>query len=169
MKTKHVIVESYNVLWVDAFHRIKKELELALKDEILRIEHVGSTSVVGLSAKPIIDIDIVIDQNFMSVKKILESIGYSHEGDLGIVGREAFSYQGKTHLMKHHIYICDKDASELKKHLALRDHLRTHPDDRDTYGKLKKELAVKFSNHIDLYIDGKSEFIHSIYKKYHLV
>lgn len=169
MKTKHVVVEPYNPLWASAFQDIKKELASVLKDRCIAIEHVGSTSVVGLSAKPVIDIDVVIDHTFDEVKKGLESIGYTHEGDLGITGREAFKYKHKHHLMKHHLYVCEKDALELRKHLTLRDHLRTHPEDLKFYGTLKKKLAHKFPYDIDSYIEGKSEFVLSIYKRYHLI
>lgn len=169
MKTKHVIVETYNPLWAYAFHQIKDELDAALHEIILSIEHVGSTSVVGLASKPVIDIDIVIDQTFDEVKKRLEDIGYTHEGDLGITGREAFKYKDKDHLMKHHLYVLNKDALELKKHLTFRNHLRTHPHDLVYYGELKKELADKFPYDIASYIEGKSEFIQSIYNIYHLI
>lgn len=76
MRTNHVIVEEYNPEWKNAFELIKNELLTVLNGKIDSIEHVGSTSVEGLAAKPIIDIDIVIDNNFEEVKKALESIGY---------------------------------------------------------------------------------------------
>lgn len=98
MRTNHVIVEEYNPEWKNAFELIKNELLTVLNGKIDSIEHVGSTSVEGLAAKPIIDIDIVIDNNFEEVKKALESIGYIYEGDLGIRGREAFAYKNKPHL-----------------------------------------------------------------------
>ncbi|NFS94782.1 GrpB family protein, partial [Clostridium botulinum] len=104
MITKHVIVEDYNPKWKESFESIKDELLAVLSGKIISIEHIGSTSVEGLSAKPIIDIDIVIDRNFDEVKKELETISYIHEGDLGIYGREAFKYSNKPHLMVHHLY-----------------------------------------------------------------
>ena len=170
MKTKKVIVENYNPLWAEAFQSIKKELASVLNDDVLSIEHVGSTSVVGLKAKPIIDIDIIIDnQNqFDEIKQKLMDIGYMHEGDQGIEGREAFGYVNKSHLMRHHLYVCQKDNFHLKRHLALRDHLRSHPNDVDIYGNLKEALAKAYPNDIDQYIEGKSDFIMSIYKQYHL-
>ncbi len=85
MRTKHVIVEDYNPKWKEKFKSIKDELLAVLSGKIISIEHVGSTLVEGLSAKPIIDIDIVIDRNFDEVKKILKIIDYIHEGNLGII------------------------------------------------------------------------------------
>ena len=109
MKTKYIIVEEYNPIWKDEFIKIKNELLEVLSGKILSIEHVGSTSVYGLCVKPIIDIDIVIDNNFEEVRRLLETIDYIYEGDLGIHGRYAFKYNNKPHLMMHHIYVCNKD------------------------------------------------------------
>ncbi len=94
MVTKHVVVLPYDEQWGQDFINIKAELTGAIGQLALRIEHVGSTSVQGLSAKPIIDIDVVIKDYtiFGEVVCALEKIGYRHEGNLVIVGREAFKY-----------------------------------------------------------------------------
>lgn len=129
MKTKHVVVLPYDEKWKQDFEDIKNELMKVLATFVNAIEHVGSTSVEGLAAKPIIDIDVVVKPN--DVKRAiaaLESIGYLHEGDLGIEGREAFSYEEKEHLQTHHLYVCPEDSAELKRHLAFRDYLRSHYD-----------------------------------------
>ena len=109
---KHVIVQPYNEEWNADFTAIRDELNVVLNDLVLRIEHVGNTSVEGLSAKPVIDIDVVIqDRTYLpNVISALQKIGYTHEGDLGIPGREAFKYRGKEHLKKHHLYVCDLDS-----------------------------------------------------------
>lgn len=165
MKTKYVIVEDYNPIWKDEFIKIKNELLEVLSGKILSIEHVGSTSVEGLSAKPIIDIDIVIDNNFDEVKRLLETIHYIYEGDLGIHGRYAFRYINKPHLMIHHIYVCNKDNKELHRHITFRDYLRNHNKERDTYSEIKKKIALKYPDDIDSYIEGKTTVILDIYKK----
>ena len=165
MKTKHVIVEDYNPNWISEFQKIKSELLKILNHKIIDIHHIGSTSVPQLFSKPIIDIDIEINNNFNEVKSLLESIGYIHEGNLGIDGREAFKYTNKAHLMKHHLYVLNKDSKELKRHLTFRDYLKNHIDDVKKYGALKKELAEKYPYDIDAYIKGKSHFIENIYKK----
>ena len=86
MTKKHVVVEPYNIIWKQDFQNIKAEIEDALGDLALSIEHVGSTSVEGLSAKPIIDIDVVIEDRLIldDVILALKKIGYTHEGDQGI-------------------------------------------------------------------------------------
>jgi GrpB-like predicted nucleotidyltransferase (UPF0157 family) len=105
MRTSKVIVLPYNMAWSSDFETIRRELDSTLGDLILGIEHVGSTSVEGMSAKPCIDIDIVIRDYsvFEAVVDRLAAIGYIHEGDLGIRDREAFKYDGKPHLQKHHL------------------------------------------------------------------
>lgn len=164
---KHVVVEPYDEAWKDDFAAIRDELDPVLNGLVLRIEHVGSTSVEGLSAKPVIDIDVVIgDKSILpEVISALESIGYSHEGDLGIPGREAFKYEGKDYLKKHHLYVCAQDAEELKRHIAFRDYLRSDPDAVAEYSRIKEEGARLYPDDIDKYIEHKSPFIESIYKR----
>ena len=164
---KRVEVSPYDSAWVKDFQAIKKELNVALGDLALSIEHVGSTSVPGLSAKPIIDIDVVIEDEtkLPAVVKALESIGYTHEGNKGIKGREAFAYEGKEHLRKHHMYVCTKDASELKRHLTFRDYLREHPEEVEAYSRVKEEGAKRYPFDIDGYIEFKSPYIEGVYRK----
>lgn len=167
MATRNIVVLPYDENWKKAFEDIKSELDVVLKDLVLSIEHVGSTSVEGLSAKPIIDIDVVIEDRSRldDVITALGKIGYTHEGDQGIPGREAFKYEGKEHLMKHHLYVCSKDASELKRHISFRDYLREHPEAVREYSRVKEEGARLFPHDIDSYIEHKSPFIESIYKE----
>ena len=164
---KHVIVQPYNEEWNADFTAIRDELNVVLNDLVLRIEHVGSTSVEGLSAKPVIDIDVAIqDRTYLpNVISALQKIGYTHEGDLGIPGREAFKYRGKEHLKKHHLYVCDLDSEELKRHIAFRDYLRSNPDAAAEYSRIKEEGAKLYPWDIDRYIEHKSPFIESIYKR----
>lgn len=166
MSTKHVVVLPYDEAWKKDFEDIKAELVQVLEGLVLSIEHVGSTSVPGLAAKPVIDIDIVIEDQgcFEKVNTALGSIGYHHEGDLGIQGREAFKYDGKDHLRKHHLYVCSKDAAELKRHISFRDYLRAHPEAVEEYGRIKMEGAKLYPYDIDRYIEHKSLFIDGIYR-----
>lgn len=167
MKTKRVIVIPYDSKWKDEFKKIKLYLEKALKNSILAIEHVGSTSVEGLSAKPIIDMDIIMESygKFEDVKSRLENLGYYHEGDLGIKGREAFGYNEKQEFMTHHLYVCPQDSEELKRHITFRDYLRTHKEDREKYSAIKLQAAAKYPTDIDSYVVAKSPCISEIYKK----
>ena len=167
MVTKHVVVLPYDEQWKQDFLMIKDELITALGQLAMRIDHVGSTSVKGLSAKPIIDIDVVIKDYTVleEVVSALGAIGYRHEGNLGITGREAFKYDGKEHLRKHHLYVCPEDSPELKRHIAFRDYLRTHPDAVREYSRIKEEGAKRYPYDIERYIEHKSPFIEKIYAK----
>ncbi|MDF2548510.1 MAG: hypothetical protein K0R93_3408 [Anaerosolibacter sp.] len=167
MKTKRVIVIPYDPKWKDEFQKIKVYLEKALENSIVTIEHVGSTSVEGLSAKPIIDIDIIIEgyHKFEDVKSRLKNLGYCHEGDLGIKDREAFSYTEKHECMTHHLYVCPQDSNELKRHVVFRDYLRTHKEDREKYSAIKLHAATEHPTDIDRYMESKNPCIAEIYKK----
>jgi len=166
MKTKNVVVEKWNPKWKDEFERIVVSLGKDIIYNSIKIEHVGSTSVEGLSAKPIIDLDILIENDkFEIIKRLLNDKGYKHEGDLGIEGREAFSYSGKEELMTHHLYVCPRDSKELFKHITFRDFLKNNPALASEYSKVKEQAAVLYPDDIDKYIEFKSEIIEKIYKR----
>ncbi len=168
---KRVIVVPYNEQWKNDFEIIKQYLLTAVKDTVSGIEHIGSTAVEGLSAKPIIDIDIVIKDYslFDKVVERLATLSYIHEGNLGIKDREAFDYRGSTDLPKHHLYICPEDSAELHRHITLRDYLRNHPEAVTEYSRIKEEGARIFPDSIDDYIKHKAPFIEEIYEKLNLL
>ncbi len=167
MRTKRVIVLSYDVAWQSAFEKINGEIEEAIGDLILGIEHVGSTSVEGMSAKPCIDFDVVIKDYsvFDDIVRKLETIGYIHEGNLGIKDREAFKYSDKPHLMMHHLYVCPQYSEELYRHITFRDFLRNNPEAVRKYSLIKEKAAELFPNDIDGYIEYKSPCIEELYKE----
>ena len=167
MKTKKVMVLPYDEAWKTAFEQIKEEISQALGDLAIAIEHVGSTSVEGMSAKPCIDIDVVIKDYtvFDTVVAKLASIGYAHEGNLGIKDREAFKYTNKPHLMKHHLYVCPQDSKELHRHLTFRDFLRSNREAAGKYSAVKENAAKLFPDDMDGYIAYKSPCIEDLYKR----
>ena len=166
MRTARVTVVPYDAAWKDGFEQIKNELVAAIGDMIIGIEHVGSTSVEGMSAKPCIDIDVVIEDYSVFGKLVdaLAAIGYIHEGDLGIKDREAFGYSNKPHLPKPHLYVCPKSSEELHRHVTFRDFLRSNADAAKKYSQVKQEAAELFSNDIDRYMEHKAPCIEEIYK-----
>ena len=166
MRTAKVTVLPYDKAWKSDFEKIKSELTRALGDLALEIEHVGSTAVEGASAKPCIDIDVVIEDCsiFEQVKNRLASIGYIHEGDLGIKGREAFKYSNKEHLRKHHLYVCPADSAELFRHITFRDFLRNDPDAVKKYSAVKEKGAELYPDDIDKYVEYKSACIKELYR-----
>jgi GrpB-like predicted nucleotidyltransferase (UPF0157 family) len=167
MRTKKVIVVPYDKAWKSAFEEIKKEIERVIGDLIIGIEHVGSTSVEGLSAKPIIDIDVVIKDYsvFATVVQKLETIGYIHEGDLGIKDREAFKYSNKPHLQKHHLYVCPQYSEELHRHVTFRDYLKNNREAVKKYSLVKETAAILFPNEIEKYIEYKTPCIEELYMR----
>ena len=165
MKTAKVIVLPYDVKWKADFEKIKAEIENAIGNLIISVEHVGSTSVVGLSAKPCIDIDVVIKDYsvFDAVVSSLAEIGYIHEGDLGIKDRHAFRYTDKPHLQTHHLYVCPQYSAELHRHITFRNFLRNNPDAVEKYSRVKETAAQLFPDNIDKYIEYKSPCIEEMY------
>jgi GrpB-like predicted nucleotidyltransferase (UPF0157 family) len=166
MRTRKVVVLPYDAAWQADFRKIKGEVEESIGDLIIGIEHVGSTSVEGMSAKPCIDIDVIIEDYsaFAEVVDGLKTIGYIHEGNLGINDREAFKYSGKEHLQMHHLYVCPQYSEELHRHITFRDFLRSNPEAVKKYSLIKKKAAELFPNDIDGYIKYKSPCIEELYK-----
>jgi GrpB-like predicted nucleotidyltransferase (UPF0157 family) len=167
MKTKQVVIVPYSAAWPDAFEKLKDTLLAVLEGCSVTIEHVGSTSVPGLAAKPILDVDVVMAAGtlFSAVREKLEQAGYRHEGDLGITGREAFRYDSKPGLMAHHLYVCAEDSRELRRHIAFRNHLRISPEDRERYGQVKTEAAALHPRDMDGYMQEKASCIMEIYTR----
>jgi GrpB-like predicted nucleotidyltransferase (UPF0157 family) len=133
----------------------------------LIVEHIGSTAVVGLAAKPIIDIDVIVPllSDVPDAIARLASLGYVHEGDLGVPGREAFLWPPGT--PRHHLYLCVCDNAEYRRHVAFRDYLRAHSEETRRYEALKRRLAAQFSDNREAYTNGKTEYINSVMQKAH--
>ncbi|MEC5424769.1 GrpB family protein [Virgibacillus sp. C22-A2] len=167
-------VSKFDERWAETFQSIKQVLSKTLSDLIIDIEHVGSTSVQGLGAKLILDIDIVIENYdvFPNVIKGLENNGYFHQEEWSFEGREAFGRKDTyspwdgygTQWMEHHLYVCNKDSKELARHLAFRDYLRNNPQTVIEYENLKRDLANTVKDRTT-YTLGKTEFINKILKK----
>jgi GrpB-like predicted nucleotidyltransferase (UPF0157 family) len=123
------------------------------------IHHIGSTSVCGLSAKPIIDILLEVDDIgcLDDNVKNLGAIGYHGLGENGIPGRRYFEKGG--YYRTHQIHAFKRGSPGVIRHLAFRDYLCCHPQVADEYAALKKKVAKNCDNDIERYCDGKSEFI----------
>ncbi|MBC9914188.1 GrpB family protein [Chitinophaga varians] len=172
MENRTITVVPYTTEWAHTFEQLAGIYRAQLGQLITGVEHVGSTSVPGLAAKPIIDIDILIKEpaGLSPVVAVLDQLGYTWRGDLGIPGREAFGRNTDTTPLDgngtswpaHNLYVCIEGCVSLKNHLQLRDYLRQHPDTARQYGTLKQELAVKYPHDIDSYVEGKTAFITGI-------
>ncbi|MDR3716811.1 MAG: GrpB family protein [Puia sp.] len=170
-----ILIFDYDPEWALQFKELKDIFETHLDGLIRGIEHVGSMSVAGLAAKPILDIDIIIgdtDQLDAVISK-LSGIGYRYQGDLGIPDRYAFSATNeyipitptKRRWPKHHLYCCVSGSVSLRNHLILRDTLRNNQDLANEYADLKRKLAGIYPSDMDAYIEGKSSFIGKILQR----
>jgi GrpB-like predicted nucleotidyltransferase (UPF0157 family) len=172
-----MLIQEYQKSWVGDFNAIKNVINEAFSDIKVSIEHVGSTAIINLAAKPIIDIDIVYDTNedFEAIKKGLEKLGYYHNGDQGIKGREVFKRgeaKGKHNVLDvitHHLYVCATQSEQLKRHLDFRNYLNTHENERKQYQRMKYDIAEAANQDKKVYATLKEsvakEFIESILKK----
>jgi GrpB-like predicted nucleotidyltransferase (UPF0157 family) len=157
-----IIVVDYDPNWPIVFESLRKRIADILGDVAAAIEHVGSTAVPNLPAKPIIDIDVLLASETMLPAAIerLASIGYVHRGDLGVPEREAFYAPAND--PPHHLYVCPPQSAEFRRHVAFRDYLRAHPREAKIYANLKITLAERFRDDRPAYNDGKTEFVNGL-------
>jgi GrpB-like predicted nucleotidyltransferase (UPF0157 family) len=152
---RKVEVVPYNERWSELFEQEAAKLKLIYGDETLHIHHIGSTSVPGLYAKPIIDIMIVVKdiQKVDAFNPQMEFLGYRPRGENGIPHRRYFNKGDDDRT--HHIHIFQFGCEHIIRHLAFRDYLIAYPEEANTYSDLKIRLAKKFPTNISGYIDGK--------------
>lgn len=163
--TAPIIIEDYDPQWPQQFDAIRSRIAPVLGTFASAIEHVGSTAVPGLAAKPIIDIDVLLqsDKDLPPAIAKLAGIGYQHQGTLGVLGRDAFKAPG--HDIHHHLYVCSTPDTEFFRHIAFRDYLRMHPKDAEDYARLKRSLAGKFSVDRETYTQAKTDFVQEILRR----
>jgi GrpB-like predicted nucleotidyltransferase (UPF0157 family) len=156
-----VEVVEWSPEWSTQFDAVAAVLRDALVDTpSARVEHVGSTSVPGLAAKPVLDIDVIVEaEDVPAAIAALESVGYVHRGDLGVAGREAFFAPDEP---RRHVYVCTAGTANVRNHLAVRDVLRAQPGLRDAYADVKRALAADPGMDIDTYIAGKSAVLQQV-------
>jgi GrpB-like predicted nucleotidyltransferase (UPF0157 family) len=172
---RNIVIEDYNIKWVKEFELLKRIYIQHMKHLNIDVQHVGSTSVPGCAAKPILDIDIIIDdvEKFKSIFNILNDLGYNHLGDLGVKRREAFKrksnrvpyYNNQDYQFAHNLYVCIEGTLSLENHLRFRDYLRKNREAVIEYSDLKKELATRYENDIENYCEKKTKFITDILTK----
>jgi GrpB-like predicted nucleotidyltransferase (UPF0157 family) len=154
-----VKVLPFNSEWREWFMEIRNQIWPHVSDLALDIVHVGSTSIEGMSAKPVIDMDILVPDmgDLEAIISRLARIGYAHQGNLGIEGREAFSLDYE-HKYAHHLYIVAVGSSAYRNHVLLKKHLTENPEAFRRYNDLKLGLAES-SEGIERYWRSKTELI----------
>jgi GrpB-like predicted nucleotidyltransferase (UPF0157 family) len=158
---REVVVADYDPDWPMWFERAAAEIRDALGDAVLQLDHVGSTSVPGLAAKPLIDINLVVadttDEDAYVPK--LEPLGY----ELRVREPDWFEHRllrGYDPPVNLHVF--PQGCEEVERMVVLRDWLRTHDDDRELYERTKRELATKQWKYVQNYADAKTEVIQGI-------
>lgn len=154
-----VQVVSYSGEWVKRFEEEAARIRDVFGDELVELHHIGSTSVHGLQAKPVIDMLPVVRriERVDAFDDAMRALGYEPMGELGIPGRRYFRKGGDDRT--HQIHAFQSGDPNIERHLAFRDYLRAHPAIAAEYGTLKAELAQRFPQDIEAYMDGKDAFI----------
>jgi GrpB-like predicted nucleotidyltransferase (UPF0157 family) len=158
-------VVAYDPSWPGLFGELRDRVDVALVGVAHVTEHVGSTAVPGLDAKPIIDLDVVVpgDAAVGAAVEALAAAGWQHQGNLGITGRDAFLPPADA--VYHHLYVVIAGSQSHRDHIDLRDFLRTHPVQAARYGSLKHRLAVLLKTDRSAYGDGKAEMISDLLRQ----
>jgi GrpB-like predicted nucleotidyltransferase (UPF0157 family) len=170
------LLVAYSADWENEYRQLSERLGSALGGLITGMHHVGSTSIPGMVAKPIIDIDVVISDYGVidAVSRRLAMLGYTNEGERGIPDRIAFARadsrvpHGEPELewMAHHLYVCPAFSRELQRHLAFRDHLRVSSEARAEYGRIKLLIEQETNGDKQAYAELKEvrarEFVEGV-------
>jgi GrpB-like predicted nucleotidyltransferase (UPF0157 family) len=158
-----ITVVDYDPAWPERFENLRAEYAAAMAAagvSVVAIEHVGSTSVPGLAAKPIIDIDIVVRESEVAAASgVLMSLGFTPQGDLGVPERWAF--RAPARLPRTNTYVIVDGCLSLRNHLAVRDVLRADEALRDEYAVLKKQAGARLDD-IDEYVLAKNGIVQKI-------
>ncbi len=157
---RHIEIADYDPGWPRAFERESAIILEACRPQVAEVHHVGSTSVPGLAAKPILDMLPVASGPAEALAAVprMEALGYRHRGEYGIPGRSYFekAVDGRT---VAHAHMFPAGHPEIRRHLLFRDHLRTHPEAARAYERLKRALAVEHRDDREAYADAKDAFI----------
>lgn len=161
-----VRVVPYDPAWPEQFQREAERLRAVLGENLLQLHHIGSTAVPGLWAKPILDIMPVV-RDLREVDRAapaFQALGYECMGEFGIPGRRYFRKGGDRRTHQVHVFSL-ASRRDIVRHLAVRDYLRTHPDQAEAYGRLKRALALRYPRDIEGYCDGKDAFVKELERR----
>jgi GrpB-like predicted nucleotidyltransferase (UPF0157 family) len=164
---RKVEVVPHDLNWQRAFTDESRQLAIAFGGNAIAIYHVGSTAIETIYAKPIIDILVkVTNLDRVDEKDTqIRSLGYEAMGEFGITGRRFFRKDNHDGIRTHHIHTFEVSSPQIDRHLTFRDYLRSHPEAAYEYSQLKQQLAQKYPDDIQSYMDGKDGFIKEIDKK----
>ena len=166
LKRGVVELKPYNPKWKELYVQESKIISSQISDFLVDIQHIGSTAIPGIMAKPIIDIAVAINslENIGKIIEPLREIGFIYRGEQGIPDRHLF-IKGGEEFRTHHMHVMHNSHYEWKKHILFRDYLINHPEEVKKYSELKKRLEKQFKEDRESYTESKSEFIEGILKK----
>lgn len=161
-----VVLEPYNSNWVTQYEDERAAIMDGIGGYIIDIQHVGSTSIPNLDAKPIIDIAVGIEELDVGTKFIepLKKIGYEYRSDAGVKGRHFFA-KGSAESRTHYLHVEIFGGELWENHILFRDYLREHGDVMEQYRNIKKELAGLFYNDRGTYTSRKTDFIANVLER----
>ena len=162
--SKFVNIVAHDPAWANAFREEDSALREAAGAALVRLHHIGSTSVPGLAAKPIIDL-LGEARSLKAIETVtpdIEALGYEALGAFGLPGRRYFRKCAEDGHRTHHLHIYAEGDAELTRHLAFRDYLRANAEMRDAYGALKRQLTAEGPTEAEVYMDGKDAFVKRI-------
>ncbi len=157
-----VVLVRHNPAWAQEYQREKSKVRELLGPLLIAPYHVGSTSIPGIKAKPIVDI-LALVRDIERIEKFndeLEAMGYTPRGEAGIKGRRFF--RKHTHPVGFHLHFYDVTNNSVRKYIDFRDYLIAHPGSAEEYEELKVQLAAKYGNNRPAYTEAKAEFIQEI-------
>ena len=159
-----IAVVPYDRRWPQEFERAAGEVAAALGPNLLAVHHIGSTSIPGMHAKPVIDIlAVVADLHALDLRTAeMRRLGYEAMGEFGIEERRYFRRDDSAGRRTHQVHAFADGSPHLRRHLAFRDFMRAHPDVAARYGELKRRLAAAHPHDLDAYMDGKDAFIKEV-------
>lgn len=154
-------VVDYDSDWLVAYSDEAKDVSKAAGNTLVCIHHIGSTSIPGIKAKPIIDILLEVESLDALDERAMEfeALGYEVMGEFGIPDRRYYRRDNSSGVRTHQIHAFKAGVPDVARHLAFRDYMRSHPIVASQYGELKARLAKEHSHDMDAYMDGKDSFV----------
>ncbi len=162
--TRRVELVTWTPEWARRFEAERAALAAAIGPEVLQIEHIGSTSIPGIAAKPVIDVGVAVTrfEEARSCVEPLERLGYAYRGEHGIPRRHFFQ---KGDPRTHNLHMLEIESAEWQNHLAFRDYLRADTDTAHEYEALKHRLAEKHRDDVEAYAEAKTDFVREVLRR----
>jgi NAD-dependent deacetylase len=160
-----VTIVDYDPAWPRVYEKERERIRKALSDVVVDIEHMGSTAVPGLAAKPVIDISVGLRTLHLTDEHVttMKQLDYDYLGEFGLPGRLYFRKGGAT--STHHVHAVEWGGEQWSRHLAFRDYLRAHPDEAGRYAEAKRRLAVEVDHDWYEYVEHKSVFADELFAR----